>query len=77
MLCQIKARDKRDKYLSRLPACRSCTLCSKFLQAGGRFRLSPGQSGWQTGRLANVPFVIQRPCHLTWEGLRPVSGGVF
>jgi hypothetical protein len=25
--------------------------------------------------LANVPFVIQRPCHLAWEGLRPVSGG--
>ena len=27
-------------------------------------------------RLANAPSVIQRPCHLAWEGLRPVSGGV-
>jgi hypothetical protein len=27
-------------------------------------------------RLANAPSVIQRPCHLAWEGLGPVSGGV-
>ena len=26
--------------------------------------------------LANVPFVIQRPCHLAWSGHRPVSGDV-
>jgi hypothetical protein len=28
-------------------------------------------------RLVSVPSVIQRPCHLAWDGLRPVSGGVF
>ena len=27
--------------------------------------------------LANVPSVIQRPCHLAWDGLRPASVGVF
>jgi hypothetical protein len=24
--------------------------------------------------LANVPSIIQGPCHLAWSGLRPVSG---
>jgi hypothetical protein len=53
-----------------VPVWRSCTLCSKIYRGG-----SPGHSGDKQDdiaayryELASVPFVIQRPCHLAWDG---------
>jgi hypothetical protein len=76
---QIKVRekrDKRDKSPSRVPACRffldhgSSALWVCDFMTNGAISL-PTRYG-----LASAPSVIQRPCHLAWKGLRPVSGGV-
>jgi hypothetical protein len=58
---QIKVRDKRDKPPSRVPAWRSCTLCSKISTGGWPFAFFTRSVRWAVTRSFTRSFVFAVP----------------